>query len=63
MRGERRNGEKRAKCGKKIKKHVNFYERGSEIKNDYFSDMPMILLVYKKAYFNTNDLDHCLSSV
>ena len=48
---------------KKIKKHVNFYERESEIKNDYFSDMPMILLVYKKVYFNTNDLDYCLSSV
>lgn len=23
----------------------------------------MVLLVYKKTYFNTNELDHCISSV
>jgi hypothetical protein len=25
--------------------------------------MPMILLMYKKTYFNTNNLDHYISSV
>ena len=48
---------------KKIKKHVDFYAKASEIKNAYFSDMPMILLVYKEVYFNINDLDHCLPSI
>jgi hypothetical protein len=31
----------------KKKKHVNFYASGSEIKNVYFSNMPIILLVHK----------------
>jgi uncharacterized membrane protein len=47
----------------KIKKHVNFYAKKSEIKNAYFSNMHMILHVYLEAYFNTNDLDHCLFNV
>jgi hypothetical protein len=29
----------------------------------YFSNKPMILLVYKEAYFNTNDLDPAIPSV
>jgi len=31
--------------------------------NVYFSNMPMILLRYKKTYLNTNDLDHSLPNV
>jgi hypothetical protein len=45
---------------KKKKKHVDFYAKTSKIKNAYFSDMSMILLLYKDVYFNTNDLDRCL---
>jgi hypothetical protein len=41
----------------KLKKHVNFYAKRREIKNVFFF-VPMILLVYKETYFNTNDFDH-----
>jgi hypothetical protein len=30
--------------------------------NAYFYKMHIILLVYKKVYFNTNDFDYCISS-
>jgi hypothetical protein len=46
-----------------IKKHNNFYAKGCEIKNVCFPDMPIILIMYKKTYFNTNDLDHYIPSV
>jgi len=29
----------------------------------YYANKPMIVLVYKKTYFNTNDLDYVVSSV
>jgi hypothetical protein len=38
----------------KIKKHVSFKGKKSEIINVYFSNIPMILLVYKEIYFSTN---------
>ena len=53
-------GKKRRECRKK---YIIFYVKRSEIKNVYFSDMPMILLVYKEIYVNTNDLNHCNTSV
>jgi hypothetical protein len=45
----------RKKNMKKIKKQVSFYAKMNEIKNVYFSDMLMILIVYKKK-FNTKNL-------
>jgi len=47
----------------KLKKQPNFYEKGSQIKSAFFTNKPMILLVYKEAYFNTNDLDFAFPSV
>jgi len=47
---------------KKIKKQVSFYAKMNEINNVYFSDMPMILIVYKKE-FNTNKLNYCIPSI
>ena len=29
----------------------------------FFSNQPMIVLLYKEAYFNTDDLDHSLPRV
>jgi hypothetical protein len=46
----------------KIKKQVSFYAKMNEINNVYFSDMPMILIVYKKE-FNTNKLNYCIPSI
>ena len=40
-----------------ISKHLSIYTKESVIKNAYFYDMSMILLVYKETYFNTNNLD------
>lgn len=36
--------------------------KGTEIKNAYFSNIRMILLMYMR-YFNTNELDPCIFSV
>ena len=53
-----KKGRLRKEVWKKIKKHVNFYTKRGEINNAYFYDMHMILLVYKKTYFNINDFDY-----
>jgi len=47
----------------KLKKQPNFYAKGSQIRSSFFTNKPMILLVYKEAYFNTNDLDYAIPSV
>ena len=47
----------------KLKKQPNFYAKGSQIRFAFFTNKPMILLVYKEAYFNTNDLDPAIPSV
>jgi hypothetical protein len=47
----------------KLKKQPNFCVKGSQIRSVFFTNKPMILLVYKEAYFNTNDLDSAIPSV
>ena len=61
--GGKTRGEKKVRkcdenCVEKLEKQPNFYAREGEVKSEYFTNKPMILLVYKKAYFNTNNLDH-----
>jgi hypothetical protein len=46
----------------KTKKQVSFYAKRNEIKN-YFSVMPMILLVHKEVYFNIDKYDHYILNV
>jgi hypothetical protein len=48
---------------KKLKKQPNFYDKEGEVKFAFFTNKPIILLVYKESYFNTNDLDHVMPSV
>jgi hypothetical protein len=50
-------------CVEKLKKQPNFYAREGEVRSAFFTNKPMILLVYKEAYFNTNDLNHIVPSV
>jgi len=50
-------------CMEKLKKQPNFYAREDEIIFVFFTNKPMILLVYEEAYFNTNDLDHAVPNV
>jgi hypothetical protein len=38
------------------------YAREGEVRSAYLTNNPMILLVYKEAYFITNDLDHMVPS-
>jgi hypothetical protein len=47
----------------KLKKQPNFYAKGAQIRSTFFTNKLMILLVYKKTYFNTNDLDSTIPSV
>jgi hypothetical protein len=47
----------------KLKKQPNFYVREGEVRSVFFTNKSMILLVYKEAYFNTNDLDRIMPSV
>jgi hypothetical protein len=49
-------------CVEKLKKQRSFYAREGEVRSAYLTNKPMILLVYKEAYFNTNDLDHMVPS-
>jgi hypothetical protein len=42
---------------------VNFFAKSSDLKHAYLSELPMILLVYKEAYFNSDNLDSCVPSV
>jgi hypothetical protein len=50
-------------CMKKLKKQLIFYAREGEVNFAFFTNKLMILLMYKKACFNTNDLDHVMPSV
>ena len=49
-------------CVEKLKKQRSFYAREGEVRFAYRTNKPMILFVYKEAYFNTNDLDHMVPS-
>ena len=42
---------------------LNFFAKYSDLKHGYLSELPMILLVYKKTYFNSNNLDSYVPSV
>ena len=47
----------------KLKKQPNFYAEGAQIISAVFTNKPIILLVYKEAYFNSKDLDSAIPSV
>ena len=48
---------------KKLKKQPIFYAKRAQIIYAFFLNKPMILLVYKEAYFNSNDLDFVIPSM
>ena len=47
---------------RKAERKTNFYARGGEIRRAMFLNQPMIVLLYKEALLNTNDLDPALPS-
>jgi hypothetical protein len=63
MSGENKERVRKEECVGKVGKTLNFYEKQNDLTDTYFSDMPIIFLLYKKTYFNTNKLDSCIPSV
>jgi hypothetical protein len=61
--GENKVRTRKKECTKKVGKHLNFHAKPNDIKHAYFSEMPMILLMYKEAYFNSDSLNSCVPSV
>ena len=59
---EERNGEKRETI-EKMGKHFNCLAKSNDLKHAYLFYLPMVLLVYKDAFFNLDDLDSCVPSV
>ena len=44
----------------KQKKQVSSYAKASDVKSAFYTNQPIFVLLYKKAYFNTNELDESL---
>ena len=63
MSGEKKERVRKEECVEKVGKHLNFFAKSNDLKHAYLSDLPMILLVYKEAFFNSDELDFCVPSV
>lgn len=63
---EKKDSEKRKDTertrGKEKERKTNFYAKASEVKKALFLEQPMIVLLYKEAFLNTNQLDDSLPS-
>ena len=55
--------EEKEKPREQERKKASFYAKQSEVKRAFYSKQPMIVPLYKEAYFTTNDLDPSLPSV
>jgi hypothetical protein len=68
MMGERVKGKKRVKRRKRVKrkereenerktkKQASFYAKASDVKSTFYTNLPMFVLLYKEACFNTTEL-------
>ena len=50
-------------CVVKLNKQPNFYAREGKVRSVFLTNKLIILLMYKEAYFNTNNLDHIVPNV
>ena len=48
---------------KKQKKQGSFYAKASDVKNAFYTNHLIFVLLYKEACFNTNELDEFFPSV
>lgn len=48
---------------KKLKKQVGFYAKKRRLRQLFFYDILMILLMHKEAYINTNEFDPYIPSI
>ena len=46
----------------RIEREINFYAKASEIKRAMFLKRPMIVLLHKAVFLNTNEIDFALPS-
>jgi len=58
--GEKKERVRKEECVEKVRKNLNFFAKSSDFKHAYISELHMILLVYKEAYFNSDNLDSCV---
>ncbi|GKV06983.1 hypothetical protein SLEP1_g18797 [Rubroshorea leprosula] len=70
MKNKEKTAEKESKKREKIesvenkeRKSVSVYAKESDVKAVFFAKQPMFVLLYKDAYFNTNELNDSLPSV
>ena len=62
---QKKKSEKKIESGKserKTKKQWSFYAKASDVKNFFYKNQPIFVLLYKEACFNTNELDVSLLS-
>ena len=62
----KKESEKKIESGKnerKTKKQGSFYAKVSDVKNAFYTNQPIFVLLYKDVCFNTNELDKSLPSV
>ena len=45
------------------KKKASFYAKASDVKSAFYTNHPILVLLYKDVFFNTNELDESLPSV
>jgi hypothetical protein len=63
MSGEKKERVRKKECVENVGKHLNFFAKSKILNMHIFLDLLMILLVYKEAFFNSDDLDSCVPSV
>ena len=62
----KKESEKKIESGKserKTKKQESFYAKASDVKNVFYTNQHIFVLLYKEVCFNTNELDESLLSV
>ena len=59
----KKQSEKKIESGKNERKKKSFYAKESDVKNVFYTNQPMFVLLYKEVCFSTNELDESLSSV
>ena len=62
----KKESEKKIESGKnerKTKKQESFYAKASDVKNAFYTNQPIFVLLYKEVCFNTNEHDESLPSV
>ena len=61
--GEKKERVRKEEYVETIGKNLNFFAKSSDLKHAYLFELPMILLVCKEVYFNSDNLDSCVPSI